>query len=349
MPQSVPRKRTRSSSSVPRRYNIREVALAAKVSVATVSRTLQMPELVTPETRQQVQETIDRLGYTPNLQARNLRTARSYMVVALVPDISNPFFAEVIRGIEQVAHQHRYAVLLGDTQNSPERERTYASLVDARQADGLITLLPHVPKISLPGRQPIVNACEYVRDKAVTSVYVNNEAAAQQATAHLLSLGHRDIALITGPMTRPISVDRDRGYETALKAAGIKRSPALTAAGDFSIESGIRAMESLLSRGNKFTAVFCCNDEMAMGAICALKAHGRSVPQDVSVVGFDDIRFARYFDPPLTTVAQPKGDLGKESMTMLLEIMSGVDVPARKRVLPTQFVVRGSTARRKSP
>ena len=325
--------------------NIRQVAQAAKVSVATVSRTLQMPDVVAPETRGRVQAAIAKLGYRPNAQARMLRTARTQVIVALVPDISNPFFAEVIRGIEQVAHQNGYSVLLGDTQNSRAREKAYAELLETKQADGLITLLPHIPPLAMPGPFPIVNACEYVKDKSVTSVYVDNEAAAHDAIAYLLTLGHRNIAFVTGPMDSPISIDRDRGYEQALHAAGIKRDRKLTAAGDFSVEAGIRAVESLLAKQQRFTAVFCSNDEMAIGALRAIKAKGLRVPEDMSVIGFDDIRFARYTDPPLTTIAQPKDELGREAMNMLIELLSGEDVPPRKRILTTQLVVRGSTAR----
>lgn len=340
------RKTKRATKSADRRsYNIREVAQAAKVSVATVSRTLQMPDVVAPHTRSRVQAAIEKLGYAPNAQARMLRTARTHVIVALVPDISNPFFAEVIRGIEQVAHQNGYSVLLGDTQNSRVRERAYAQLLATKQADGLITLLPHVPPMTIPGRAPIVNACEYVKDKSVTSVYVDNVAAAREATEYLLALGHRDIAFVTGPMDSPISVDRDRGYEEALTLAGIKRDRKLTAAGDFSVEAGIRAVDTMLAKERRFTAVFCSNDEMAIGALRALKSKGLRVPEDVSVMGFDDIRFARYMDPPLTTVAQPKDELGREAMNMLIELLRGVDVPARKRILPTQLIVRSSTAR----
>jgi len=341
---SLKAKRAKPVPTQPRRHNIMEVARAANVSVATVSRTLAMPEVVSPETRDRVQEAIRRLGYTPNVQARNLRTARTNIIVALVPDISNPFFAEVIRGIEQVAHQNGYSVLLGDTQHSRDREQTYADLLGTRQADGLITLLPHIPRIATSGRLPIVNACEYVQDKTITSVYVDNIGAARDATAYLLMLGHRAIAFMTGPMSSPISVDRSLGYEKALTAAGIKRNRKLTVEGDFSAESAIRGMESLFSRGERFTAVFCSNDEMAFGAIRAIKSRGLRVPEDVSVVGFDDIRFGRYWDPPLTTVAQPMADLGREAMNMLIEILTDADVPPSKRILPTQLIVRGSAA-----
>jgi LacI family repressor for deo operon, udp, cdd, tsx, nupC, and nupG len=199
--------------------------------------------------------------------------------------------------------------------------------------------------LSMPGPFPIVNACEYVKDKSVTSVYVDNEAAAHEAISYLLTLGHRDIAFVTGPMDSPISVDRDRGYERALQAAGIKRDRKLTAVGDFSVEAGIRAIDTLLAKQQRFTAVFCSNDEMAIGAMRAVKSKGLKVPHDISVVGFDDIRFSRYTDPPLTTVAQPKDELGREAMNMLIELLRGVDVPPRKRILPTQLVIRGSTAR----
>jgi LacI family repressor for deo operon, udp, cdd, tsx, nupC, and nupG len=326
-------------------YNIREVAQAAKVSVATVSRTLQMPDVVAPATRSRVQAAIARLGYRPNAQARMLRTARTHVIVALVPDISNPFFAEVIRGIEQVAHENGYSVLLGDTQNSRVREKAYAELLETKQADGLITLMPHIPSLEMPGPFPIVNACEYVKDKSVTSVYVDNEAASLEAVTYLLTLGHREIAFVTGPMDSPICVDRDRGYERALQRAGIKRDRKLTAIGDFSVEAGIRAVDGLLAKQQRFTAIYCSNDEMAIGAMGAIKSKGFKVPQDISVIGFDDIRFSRYTDPPLTTVAQPKDELGREAMSMLIEMLRGTDVPARKRILPTQLVVRGSTAR----
>jgi LacI family repressor for deo operon, udp, cdd, tsx, nupC, and nupG len=342
-------KRLKSASPTPRHYNIKQVALAAKVSVATVSRTLAMPDVVAPSTRRRVYEAVERLGYAPNAQARNLRTARTNVIVALVPDISNPFFSEIIRGIEQVAHELRYSVLLGDTQYNRTREQVYADLFGTRQADGLITLLPHIPRIAAAGRLPIVNACEYVKDRSITSVYVDNVAAAYEATDYLITLGHRHIAFVAGPMNSPISIDRDQGYEKALAHAGITRNSRLTAEGDFSAESGMRAIETICARDERFTAVFFSNDEMALGGLCALKTRGLRVPQDVSIVGFDDIRFSRYSDPPLTTVAQPMRDIGREAMTLLNEILTGRDVPPRKRILPTQFIVRGSAARPRQP
>ena len=327
---------------------VKEIAAAANVSVATVSRALQRPEIVSETTRQHIHEVVKRLGYTPNALARNLRTARTRLIVALLPDIANPFFSEVIRGIEQVAHESGYSVLLGETQSSLVREQAYADMVAARQADGIITMSPRVPAIPIQGRLPVVNACEYVKDSQICSVYVDNAAAAATAVDYLVTLGHRDIAFIAGPPTSPICVDRELGYQRALQRAGVVVNPALTAIGDFSIEAGERAIELLLSRGQSFSAVFCSNDEMAIGAMRALSSHGLRVPGDVSVVGFDDIRFARYTSPALTTIAQPKNALGREATTMLIELLNDPAVPPRKRVLSADLVVRGSTAPRRA-
>lgn len=327
-----------------RSRTVKEIAAAANVSVATVSRALQRPEIVSETTRQHIHEVVKRLGYTPNALARNLRTARTRLIVALLPDIANPFFSEVIRGIEQVAHESGYSVLLGETQSSLVREQAYADMVAARQADGIITMSHRVPAIPIQGRLPVVNACEYVKDAQISSVYVDNVAAAGAAVDYLVMLGHRDIAFIAGPPASPICVDREQGYRLALQRAELPARAELTVTGDFSIEAGERGIELLLSRGKTFTAVFCSNDEMAIGAMRALSTHGLRVPEDVSVVGFDDIRFARYMSPPLTTVAQPKNALGREAMSMMIELLNDAQVPPRKRVLSAELVVRGSTA-----
>jgi LacI family transcriptional regulator, repressor for deo operon, udp, cdd, tsx, nupC, and nupG len=322
---------------------VKEIAAIAMVSVATVSRALQRPELVSEETRLRIHEIVKRLGYTPNALARNLRTAKTRLIVALLPDIANPFFSEVIRGIEQVAYETGYSVLLGETQSNLVREQAYADMVAARQADGIITMFHRVPAIPIDGRLPLVNACEYVKDSAISSVYVDNVAAAAAAVDYLVTLGHRDIAFIAGPASSPICVDREQGYHLALQRAKIDADPALTAVGDFSIEAGERAVEMFLTQGRTFSAVFCSNDEMAIGAMRALISRGLRIPEDVSVVGFDDIRYSRYTSPPLTTVSQPKNALGREAMTMLIEILNDPDVPTRKRVLSADLVVRGST------
>ena len=165
-----------------------------------------------------------------------------------------------------------------------------------------------------------------------------------EETRRRVHVAIRRIALIAGPSSSPLSADRRHGYEAALRAAGARSGAALMASGDFSAESGRSAVEELLARKERFTALFCSNDEMAIGAIRGLKAHGLRVPEDISVVGFDDIRFARYTDPPLTTMAQPKNELGREALNLLLEILGDTTVPTRKRVLAADLFVRQSTA-----
>ena len=334
-----------SPEKASRAARITDVAAAAGVSVATISRALRSPDVVAPETLERVLTAIRDMGYTPNAQARNLRTSRAKMIIAIVPDIANPFFSEVIRGIERVAQQQGYSVLLGDTENNSKREETYAQMVASRQVDGAIILLPHIsPSIRRAGA-PIVNACEYVSDKTVTSVYSDNVGGARAAAEYLFALGHVSIGFIGGPPGSPLSVDRERGYVDALRSNGFSPDHKLMVAGDFSAESGVRATEALLARGLPITALVCANDEMALGALRAVRDRGLSVPADMSIIGFDDIRLARFIDPPLTTVAQPMQEIGREAMTLLIELLADPSTAARKRVLPTQLIIRGSTAK----
>ena len=334
-----------SSGKPSRAARITDVATAAGVSVATISRALRSPDVVAPETLERVLTAIRDMGYTPNAQARNLRTSRAKMIIAIVPDIANPFFSEVIRGIERVAQQQGYSVLLGDTENNSKREETYAQMVASRQVDGAIILLPHISASIRRAGAPIVNACEYVSDKTVTSVYSDNVGGARAAAEYLLALGHVSIGFIGGPPGSPLSVDRERGYVDAMRANGFSPDRKLMVAGDFSAESGVRATEALLARGLPLTALVCANDEMALGALRAVRDRGLSVPVDMSIIGFDDIRLARFIDPPLTTVAQPMQEIGREAMTLLIDLLADPTTPARKRMLPTQLIIRASTAK----
>jgi len=326
-----------------RPYTIREFADLLGTSVATVSRALRDADGVGPAMRQRVREAAERLGYIPSAQPSILRTARTHVVVALVGDIANPFFSEVIRGIDAVARVNGYSVLLGDTQNDQTKEAEYWRLVSRKQADGIITMLPRLHPVGGNVRIPVVNAGERLKDGAVPSVFVNNAAAGTIATNYLVELGHRDIAFLSGPSDIPVCAERHSGYVRALRTAKIPLNLRLLISGDFSVESGIRAVRALLATGAKFTAIFCANDEMAIGAILAIKESGRRVPHDISVIGFDDIQFARYNDPALTTIAQPKMQLGSEAMTLLLQILKNPEEAPKPIVLPTELIVRAST------
>jgi LacI family repressor for deo operon, udp, cdd, tsx, nupC, and nupG len=336
--------------SVPssRATSIRQVARQAGVSIATVSRALTTPDKVSDKTLKKVLAQVERSGYKPNLLARNFRSKRAYSVVVLVPNIANPFFAEIIRGIEQVAQQHGYAVLLGDTEGREDREAYYAGLVETRQADGIIQLHPRLPKAARGAggtlEIPMVNACEYIENAPCPRVGIDNVAAAREITEYLLKLGHRRIGVVLGPNTSPLTSDRLRGYKLALRAARIAPDVTLIAEGDFTMSSGRAAAEKLFATKHPPTAVFCFNDEMALGVIRFLKSTGRSVPQDVSVVGFDDIEFASFCDPPLTTIEQPTREIGNKAMSLLFDLLNGAKAEPSLHTLPARLIIRDSAA-----
>jgi LacI family repressor for deo operon, udp, cdd, tsx, nupC, and nupG len=290
-------------------------------------------------------------GYTGNISARNLRKMETRLVTILIPDVTNPFFNEIVRGIEQVAREHNYSVLLADTENLPGQETAYGNLLASRRTDGMILLNGRVPAGLLPQEQPgakippVVAACEYVTNVDLPTVQIDNIDAARKATQHLLDLGHRRIGFITGPLWNVLSRDRLHGYRDALLDSGLPFEDTLVAQGNFSIASGVTAASQLLDLSDRPSAIFASNDEMAIGAIRAARDRGLRVPQDVSIMGFDDIRFAAFVDPPLTTVFQPGAEIGRVAMTLLLRILTGQPIDERRIQLPTHLVLRSSTAK----
>ncbi|MCW2293997.1 LacI family repressor for deo operon, udp, cdd, tsx, nupC, and nupG [Pseudomonas sp. BIGb0408] len=323
--------------------NIRKVAALAGVSVATVSRTLKSPAQVSPETREKVLDAVEHAGYKPNLMAIQFRSQRTRNLVVLVPDIANTFFAQVIRGIQEAASAFDYRVLLCNTLGNPETERQFAELVDARQADGVIQLRAFDP-FARQDHPPLVNICEIVDDAPWPTVSLNNRGAARTMTEHLLGLGHRRIGLIQGPPDSPLTRERFAGYREALDAAGIGLDPALLQDGNYDCQSGHAAAAHLLQVGARPTAIFCENDEMAMGAIRCIRQAGLRIPEDISVAGFDDISFAAFCDPPLTTIAQPAEAFGQHAVAMLLALLEGKSITEHHLILPFELVVRSSTA-----
>jgi LacI family repressor for deo operon, udp, cdd, tsx, nupC, and nupG len=329
---------------------IRDVASRAGVSTATVSRTLSRAQVVSPETRRRVKQVVEELGYAPNAAARNLRTLRSRKLLVTVPDITNPFFALILQGIEKAALRAGYAVLLGDTQHDVQREDRYAQMLLRQEADGLIFLGHRLPKAAArlvrstaPGRAPVVNGCEFSPALGVPSAHIDNAKAAHEALGYLCRLGHRNIGIITGPLAGPLSRDRLKGTLAQARIAGIRKQLTVIQ-GDFSIESGIDGARRLLGRKSRPTAVFCFNDEMAMGVLEIARQRGLRVPQDLSVMGFDDIRFARFADPPLTTTRQPMQEIGEATVRLLLGVLRGELVGPLSVTLPHELVIRSSTA-----
>ena len=324
-----------------------EVAAMAGVSTATVSRVLSRPEQVSETTRLRVLEIVRSSGYAPNVAARSLRTLRAAKILLTVPDISNPFFASVIRGAEEAARDAGYSVVVGDTRHDPVVEDQYADMLSRREVDGLIFLGHRLPDSLAPllaregAAAPIVNGCEYSADIGVPSVHIDNAAASADAIEHLVALGHRAIGIITGPAISPISRDRLSGALAAAAGHGL-RDKLRVCVGDYAASSAFEQAAMLLAQD--VTAIFCFSDEMALGALSAIGAAGLSCPRDVSVMGFDDLPLARYFQPALTTVAQPKGLIGRRTIELLVDILRGIAPPSRQVTLDHALVIRNSTA-----
>ena len=329
--------------------NIYSVAKRAGVSTATVSRVLSRPDVVAPRTRRKVMRAIELLRYVPNAAGKNLRTLKSGKLLVTVPDISNPFFSLILQGIEDTALREGYAVLVGDTQHDVKREERYAQMFKCREADGLIFLGHRLPKevaalvrSMAPRCAPVVNGCEFSPGLGVPSVHIDNAKAAYEAMDHLYQLGHRRIGVITGPLASPLSRDRLRGAKARATKEEAEEMCTVTQ-GDFSIESGAVASERLLGADAPPTAIFCFNDEMAMGVLQTAKRRGLRVPDALSLVGFDDIRFARCIDPPLTTIAQPMRAIGEGTVRLLLDILGGCTTPPESVTLPHTLIIREST------
>ncbi len=325
---------------------IREVATAAGVSVATVSRVVSGSDhRVSEGTRRRVRAVVARLRYQPNLVARGLKSRVTHTIGLIVPDISNPFYPAIARGIEDVANDAGLAVLLCNTYEDLAKERSYLTLLRKRMVDGLIfaTVSANTGHLRMLRRQgvPVVLIARAPEGVGIDAVLVDNRRGGREATEHLLRLGHSRIAFI-GPHTHPVERDRLAGYKDALRAAGLRPEPALLGDGGLSAEGGAAAAASLLRRRVRFSAVVACNDLMAIGAMEELRAKGRRLPEDVAVVGFDDITFASLVEPQLTTVAQPKYRMGRLAMERMMELLNGGDRRPRRLVLDPALVVRAS-------
>ncbi len=290
-------------------------------------------------------EAIEALNYQPNVLGRYLRRMETETVLVVVPDITNPFFSKVLRGIEAVALKHGYQVLLGDTQNDARLEEQYLNVLPQRQVDGMIFLTARIRKELMEemARQfPIVLACEYLEGTDIPTVSIDNISSARKATEHLIRLGHCRIAHLSGPMNIILSRDRLRGYQQALAQHELEADAALVQEGDFTYESGYHLTLKLLALEKPPTAIFAANDEMAIGAVKAIRHRGGRVPDDVAVVGFDDIHMASIFEPSLTTIAQPMFEIGQKAMELLLALIEGTSARRRQLVLPDRLVIRDS-------
>lgn len=327
---------------------IQDVAKAAGVSVATVSRVLNDSPSVTSKTREAVLEVIKRLGYQPNLLGRNLRRTQTRLVLVLLPSIANHFYARVVKGIEDIAHKNGYNIMLCNTDSDKNREKVYVDLLKNRLADGMILMSPEMGPEELCelGRTHyIVQCCEYKENSGVSHVTIDNVSAAFREVNHLISLGHKRIGMISCRNKLLSTVKREEGYRRALTDAGIAYDEQLVAYGDYGYTSGLRAARSLLKLDDRPTAVFAISDSMAVGAVRASRENGLEIPKDIAVAGFDNINAAIMCDPMLTTISQPKYELGCTAMEVLLEQIRDEQHNVEEVLLDFELVIRESTVR----
>jgi LacI family transcriptional regulator, repressor for deo operon, udp, cdd, tsx, nupC, and nupG len=335
----------RSSTSAPTATTIKDVARELGISVATVSRALSRPELLRRETRERVMTVVDRLGYRPNVLARALRRGQTRAILLLVPTLS-PFFLEIFAGAEEVTTEAEFALLLSCSHGDSERERACFDQVATGRADGIILATGLVPAAYATGKRPLppmVTVLERLPERSLPVIRTDHYAGAAEATRHLVSLGHRRVAHIAGTRQAPSTARRLAGYRDTLEAAKLPAPKELFHRGDFTMQSGAAGMGKLLSLPEPPTAVLCGNDEMAFGAIRTLHQLGLSVPEDLSIVGFDDQNMAAFYNPPLTTVHIPRQELGRRAARELIELLEGRNV-AHEVVLPTRLIIRESTA-----
>ncbi|MGU9760646.1 DNA-binding transcriptional regulator CytR [Serratia marcescens] len=327
---------------------MKDVAEMAGVSTATVSRALMNPEKVSTPTRQKVEQAVLAVGYSPHALSRNIKRNESRTILVIVPDICDPFFADVIQGIEQTAAQQSYLVLIGDCAQQNQQERTFVNLIITKQIDGMLLLGSNLPFDASKEEQrnlpPMVMANEFAPELELPTVHIDNLTAAFEAVHYLHQLGHRQIACVAGPEQMPLSHYRLQGYVQALRRNGITVESSYITRGDFTYEAGAQALTALMAQPKPPTAVFCHSDVMAIGVLSQAKKMGLRVPQDLSIVGFDDLKLAQYCDPPLTTVAQPRFQIGQQAMLLLLEQLNGQTVASGSRLLDSELIIRGSTA-----
>lgn len=326
---------------------IRDVAREAGVSVTTVSRVLNDSGPVKAATRQRVRDVAQRLHFTPNTTARSLSTKRTLTLGVLLPDVYGEFFSEVIRGIDQVAQQHGYHVLISGAHNEPAEVDAAVSAMRGR-VDGLILMAAELDTETLarnlPERVPAVLINANHDASQFDTINIDNYGGAVAMTAHLLRLGHREIRMISGPARNRDAAERERGFRAALQQAGITPHPEWIVEGAFTEASGYRAAERLLTQGVRPTAIFAANDSMAVGALSAARGLGLRVPEDVAVAGFDDVPIAEYVSPPLTTVRVAITKLGSCATERLVQNIRAHNRHERRHeIQPTELVIRGSS------
>jgi LacI family repressor for deo operon, udp, cdd, tsx, nupC, and nupG len=325
---------------------IRDVADRAGVSIATVSRVLNKQESVSPATRSRVEKAIAELNYQPNYLGRNLRRSETRIILVILQSISNPFYSKVVEGIEDIGHKNGYNIMICNNDSDSDRERSYLEMVVNRLVDGVILMEPEVEgrELSEIGKSfPIVQCCEYKENADIPHISIDNLAAGYTATNHLINLGHRRIGLISGYNRLLSAVQREEGYRRALDDAGLEFDPELVKYSSYGYSGGEMAAREFIRMKSRPTAIFAISDISAIGAVRAIKGADLRIPDDMAVVGFDNTSIASVYDPGISTVSQPRYELGRRAMEVLLDLIKGEQVSSNSLFLEHQLIVREST------
>jgi DNA-binding LacI/PurR family transcriptional regulator len=328
--------------------SIKDIARLAGVSHSTVSRALRNSPLIPAGTAERIQRIANQAGYTASAVARSLVTRRTQAVGVVVTSIADPFNGEVFAGIEERANQHGYSVVLANSQGNAEREVQVVRALQEQRIDGVLVASSRVGALYMPMLSqlqiPIVLINNHHRSEFAHSVTIDNANGACQAVRHLIELEHREIAYVGNRWGLESDVDREAGYRKALRGAGIAPRRSLVVEGDGKPEGGMVAARKLLSLRRKPTAIFCYNDMTALGVLREATEQGLQLPRDLSIAGFDDLFFAPLLNPSLTTIHQPRKEIGRMAMKLLLALLEGR--PAEKTIrIRGELVVRGSTAK----
>jgi LacI family repressor for deo operon, udp, cdd, tsx, nupC, and nupG len=330
---------------------IQDVARHAKVSAATVSRVMSTPERVSEAARERVFEAVRQTGYTINQAARSLRLRSALTILIAVPNIGNPFYSTILDSVIRTASLRGYSVLVA-ARLGEDPSRWLNDYLLSNRADGLLVFDGSLDTTSLHeivpsgGSLPLVAAYDELPDAQINSVLTDNRAAAHRAVAHLTGYGHRRIAHISGPSRNALPNERAVGFREAMQAAELPVEDGWVFPGDYSMTTGVLAADRLMVGKERPTAVFCGNDEMAIGFISRIREMGLDCPRDVSVMGFDDIAVSRHFSPPLTTMRQPREQIGQIATEAVINIIEGtLPEPGPIHVMLTApLIVRASTA-----
>ncbi|PHR94240.1 MAG: LacI family transcriptional regulator [Robiginitomaculum sp.] len=331
---------------------IKRVSKLAGVSPATVSRAFSDPSKLSAGTLEKVLRAATQLNYKPNSLAKAFRGKSTRSVLVMVPDLRNVIFAKVLAGVERIVAENDYFLLVMDTRDDIEIERAGLEMVQTNRADGVIQVGGRTLKEIMPDGDrtlvPFVHALDVVAPAKYPTVMIDNAAAAESMTSYLLALGHTRIGVLGGIRNRSVSQERIKGYRRAIEGYGLKYEDSATEHSAYSFAGGQRAALRLLSRHPDLTALFCLSDEIAIGAMRTALDRGLSLPDDLSVTGFDDTAFSKVCQPTLTTVVQPAERMGEIAMTMMVSLLRGETAAPNHQCLPTELVIRSSTRRHRT-